>query len=317
MSRMTAGTVRAMRPLHLTRRTLRTLLPLLMTALAACQGAQQRFDDAARAYDAEDWSKAYDDASAAQTEAQPPLRQRAALYAGQAALRMKRLDDAQARLTVAETSPEPTVAGQAKMALGHVLVEMNRPGDAKLKYLEAAQLLPAPLSGEARREADAAGALAAPPAAAPPTRVAAAEDDDTAPEPPARARPAAGKARTPAKPPAKPRSDDAPKSGSKSGSAKSATAKSSASKSDGDAKSGFTIQAGAYVRESDARARAKDLADEARRAGLPAPKVQRVTGRDGKRLWIVTIGQFKSRADGKKALAKLKVDHAEVLPAIG
>ena len=40
-----------------------------------------------------------------------------------------------------------------------------------------------------------------------------------------------------------------------------------------------------------------------------------MTGRDGKKLWIVSIGSFKTRADGKKALGKLKIDHAEVLPA--
>ena len=45
--------------------------------------------------------------------------------------------------------------------------------------------------------------------------------------------------------------------------------------------------------------------------------MKRLTGRDGKKLWIVSIGEFKSRADGKKALAKLKVDHAEVLPITG
>jgi len=319
MSFMTRGKVRAMRHHHLPRRTLRTLLPLLVMALAACQGAQQKFDDAARAYDAENWSKAYDEATAAQNEAQPPLKQRAALYAGQAAYRMKRLDDAQARLAVAETSPEPEVAGQAKMALGHVLVDANRPADAKLKYLEAAQLLPAPLAAEARREADAAGALANPPAA---TAVASADSagEDTAPTPPGKSKAAAAK-----KPAAKSGSrSDAKADGSKSkagakdddkssGKGKATASKGAATKGD-DAKGGFTIQVGAYVKEADARKRAKDLTDDAKKAGLPAPQVNRVTGRDGKKLWVVTIGHFKTRADGKKALGKLKVDHAEVLP---
>ena len=91
----------------------------------------------------------------------------------------------------------------------------------------------------------------------------------------------------------------------------------SGAKSDSGAKGGFTIQCGAYAKETDARKRAKDLADDAKKAGLPAPEVKRQTGRDGKKLWVVTIGSFKSRADGKKALAKLKIDHAEVLPVTG
>ena len=318
-----------MRLQHLSRRTLRTLLPLLVSALAACQGAQQKYDDAARAYDAENWAKAYDDATAAQNEAQPPLRQRAALYAGQAAYRLKRLDDAQARLAVAETSSEAEVAGQAKMVLGHVLVDANRPADAKLKYLEAAQLLPSNLAAEARREADAAGALAAPPAAAPATVASAdASGEDTAPEPPGRAR-STSKSKSTAKgsskggdsPKSKGKDADDGKSKAKDSKGKSTASKgSSASRKDDDddrSKAGFTIQVGAYVKEADARKRAKDLTDDAKKAGLPAPQVKRVTGRDGKKLWLVTIGQFKSRADGKKALAKLKVDHAEVLPATG
>ena len=88
-------------------------------------------------------------------------------------------------------------------------------------------------------------------------------------------------------------------------------------KNDAKSAKGFTIQCGAYAKESDARQRARELTDDAKKAGLPAPTVKRLTGRDGKKLWIVSIGEFKSRADGKKALAKLKVDHAEVLPIAG
>jgi septal ring-binding cell division protein DamX len=328
MSRMKLGTVRAMTNFNLPARTLRTLLPLLVMALAACQSAQQKFDDAARSYDASNWQKAYDEATAAQNEAQPPLKQRAALYAGQAAYRMKRLDDAQARLAVAETSPEPSVAGQAKMVLGHVLVDANRPMDAKLKYLEAAQLLPTDLAAEARREADAAGALANPAAK---TAVAAADaaGEDTAPAPPAKSGSKAkskssGKTKGDAK--SKGKGGDSAKSGAKGkGDAATASAgKSSggksgatASKSGSDAKAGYTIQVGSFTKESDATKRAKELASAAKKAGLPTPEVKRVTGRDGKKVWVVTIGHFNSRADGKKALAKLKVDHAEVMPASG
>ena len=81
----------------------------------------------------------------------------------------------------------------------------------------------------------------------------------------------------------------------------------------GSSAKGFTIQCGAYAKESDARQRARELTDDAKKAGLPAPTVKRLTGRDGKKLWIVSIGEFKSRADGKKALAKLKVESSPLV----
>jgi cell division septation protein DedD len=298
---MAIGKVRAMSRSHTFARVLKLTVSVSMLLLAACNGPQQRLDDATRAYDAQDWTKAYDDASAAQTEAQPPLKQRAAFVAGLAAYRQDRFDEARTRFLVAEASEDRETSGQAKVMLGDLLTRDGKPAAAAAKYDEAAQLLSGEEAMRARNLASAAREASKSPT---PTPVASAESDDTA----ADAAPAAAAAKS--KPTAKPKTParDAGKTETKSAKPKTATASKSSTKG------GFTIQCGAYVKESDARARAKDLGDEARKAGLPAPKVERVTGRTGKKLWIVSIGSFKTRADGKKALAKLKVDHAEVLP---
>lgn len=305
-------TVRPM--IHLPLRPLRALLPLIALVLVACNGPQQKVDEAMRAYNADDFAKAYSQASAAQAEAQPPLKQQAALYAGMAAYRQKNLDEARTRLSVAETSDDKQVAGQAKFVLGNVLSEEKSYAAAAAKYDEAAALLTGEEATRARALADTARSEAKPA----PTQVAAADDEsDTAPAAKAGAKPKTSKGKTDAKG-AKGSKGEA-KSDGKDAKGKSGDSGSGA-KSDGDAKKGFTIQCGAYAKESDARKRAKDLADEAKKAGLPAPEVKRQTGRDGKKLWLVTIGTFKTRAEGKKALAKLekqKVDHAEVLPITG
>lgn len=284
---------------HTCARALKFLLSATITLLAACNGPQQRYDDATRAYDAQDWTKAYADASAAQTEAQPPLKQRAAFVAGLAAYRQDRLDEARSRFLVAEGSDDRETSGQAKVMLGDLLTRDGKPAAAASKYDEAAQLLTGDEASRARNLASAAREAAKSP---PPAVVASAETDDASPATPAAASGAPSKSKS--KPAAKP----------SPGKTESRTAKPRSATTSKSAKGGFTIQCGAYVKESDARARARELADDARKAGLPAPEVKRVTGRSGKKLWIVSIGSFKSRTEGKKALSKLKVDHAEVLP---
>ena len=290
-------------------RLISLILPALPLLLTGCNGAQQKLDDATRAYDASDWGKAYGDAVSAQNEAQPPMKQHAAFVAGLAAYRQDRFDEARTRFEFAETSSEKDVSGQAKVMLGDLLVRDKRPEAAAAKYDEAATLLTGDGASRARALASAAREQAkasATPAPAP----AATEDDAAGSDPVATA--SAGK----------PRKKPADKPDAKAKPASKATAKkddnaSSGAKTTAKSGKGFTIQCGAYVKESDARQRARELTDDAKRAGLPAPAVKRLTGRDGKKLWIVSIGEFKSRADGKKALAKLKVDHAEVLPVTG
>ena len=298
---MAIGKVRAMSQSHTFARVLKLTVSVSLLLLAACNGPQQRLDDATRAYDAQDWTKAYDDASTAQTESQPPLKQRAAFVAGLAAYRQDRFDEARTRFLVAEASEDRETSGQAKVMLGDLLTRDGKPAAAAAKYDEAAQLLSGEEATRARNLASAAREASKSPT---PTPVASAETDDSS----ADATPAAAASKP--KPAAKPKAParDGAKTETKSTKPRTATASKSSTKG------GFTIQCGAYVKESDARARAKDLGDEARKAGLPAPKVDRVTGRSGKKLWIVSIGTFKTRAEGKKALAKLKVDHAEVLP---
>jgi cell division septation protein DedD len=300
---MTMGKVRGMSQSHTCARVLKFVLSATFVLLAACNGPQQRYDDATRAYDAQDWTKAYADATAAQTEAQPPLKQRAAFVAGLAAYRQDRFDEARSRFLIAEGSDDRETSGQAKVMLGDLLTRDGKPAAAASKYDEAAQLLTGDEASRARNLADAARQAAKSP---PPTQVASAETDDAPTSAPASVAAPAG-AKTKAKPAAKPKAPNADKPEPKSTKPRSATTSKSS-------KGGFTIQCGAYVKESDARARARELADDAKKAGLPAPEVKRVTGRTGKKLWIVSIGNFKSRADGKKALSKLKVDHAEVLP---
>ena len=150
---MELAKVRAIMTLHhLSSRPIRVLLPLLLVVLAACNGAQQKLDDATRSYEAADWPKAYNDAVAAQNEAQPPLKQHAAFVAGLAAYRQDRFDEAKTRFEFAETSTDKDVSGQAKVMLGDLLVRDKRPDAAAAKYDQAAMLL----NGDAATRARAA-----------------------------------------------------------------------------------------------------------------------------------------------------------------
>lgn len=300
---------------HLPSRPLRVLLPLLLVVLAACNGAQQKLDDATRAYDATDWTRAYNDAVAAQNEAQPPLKQHAAFVAGLAAYRQDRFDEARTRFEFAETSTDKDVSGQAKVMLGDLLVRDKRSDAAATKYDEAAALLTGDAAKRARALASAAREESKT-SSAPPPAEAASEDGgaDTGAVATSAAKPKKKATDTKADPKAKPAAKGAAANAKDD---KPAAKTSKTAKDDAKGAKGFTIQCGAYVKESDARQRARELTDDAKKAGLPAPSVKRLTGRDGKKLWIVSIGEFKSRADGKKAMAKLKVDHAEVLPIAG
>jgi len=280
---------------------LHALLLAIPLLLAACNGAQQRLDDAVRKYDANDWTGAYAQAVLAQDQAQPPLSQRAAFVAGLAAYRQDRFDEARGRFDLAQNCTDPKVAGDAKLMLGEICIHENRPADAANLYDQAAQLLQGDAASRARTLALGARAQATAVTAAKQAPAAEPEPERVVTPPPAPRRPAAEASRPAAKaaqPAAKP-------------------SKPAASSSKGNTGKGFTIQCGAYVQESDARKRAREITDEAKRAGLPAPTVRRVTGRTGKRLWIVSVGSFNTREAGRKALAKLKVKHAEVLPKEG
>ncbi len=294
------------------------VLPFTFVFLVGCQGPQQKLDDATRAYDASDWVKAYGDASAAQSEAQPPLKQHAAFVAGLAAYRQDQFDEARTRFLFAETSDDKQISGQAKVMLGDLLVKNGQPAAAAAKYDQAASLLSGDAAQRASRLAESAREQSKAPPATPAPIIEQANDDsqDSDPESMPRAAPHNKKASAA-------KSDRVAKQGSNS-SDKAASSRSSDKVTSTKANIAktktakrFTIQCGAYVHESAARRRAKDLTDEAKRAGLAAPKVHRETGRDGKHLWVVSIGSFTSRDAGKKAMAKLKVDHAEVLPVTG
>ena len=62
---MAMGKVRAMTRLDIRARLLRAMLPAALLLLTACNGAQQRVDDANRAYEAGDWDKAWNEATVA------------------------------------------------------------------------------------------------------------------------------------------------------------------------------------------------------------------------------------------------------------
>ena len=293
------------------------LLLLALLPLAACQNATQRLDTAHQAYDQKDWAKALSEADAARNELKPPQRERAALLAGLSAFNQDNFPVARERFAISETSAESDVAGKSKLMLGHILDQERSYTAAAVKYDQAATLLKGEEASTARALAEAARANANPVVAQAATPAEADLPEDTVIAPrstPARKAPASkpsssDRAKAAGSKPATPAAK-AGKSGKDESSRKEDASKPAASGK------GHTIQCGAYPQESQAKKRAKDISDEAKRAGLPAPKVTRVTGRDGKRLWIVSVGNFPSREAAKKAMAKLKVDHAEVLPAL-
>ena len=74
----------------------------------------------------------------------------------------------------------------------------------------------------------------------------------------------------------------------------------------------WTVAAGAFGSETAARQRATNLAKEAKRAGLPTPRVLAVTS-PGKRVWIVEIGSFPDRAQAESARKKFATQDAAVV----
>jgi cell division septation protein DedD len=293
------------------------LLLLALLPLAACQSGQQRLEAAHQAYDQKDWAKALSEADAARNELKPPEREKAALVAGLSAFNQNNFQVARERFALSETSSESDVAGKSKLMLGHILDQERSYTAAAGKYEQAATLLKGNEASTARALAEAARGNANPVVAQAPTSAQADIPEDTVIAPrttPARKSPASKPSPSDRAKPAGSKPSTPSAKGGKSGKDESSK-KDDASKAAASGK-GHTIQCGAYPQESQAKKRAKDLADDAKRAGLPAPKVTRVTGRDGKRLWIVSVGNFPSREAAKKAMAKLKVDHAEVLPAL-
>lgn len=77
----------------------------------------------------------------------------------------------------------------------------------------------------------------------------------------------------------------------------------------------WTVVAGTFTSETAARQRATTIADEAKRAGLTTPKVLPSTA-GGRRVWIVEVGIFDSKAKAEAAKRKIPVTDAAVAPPL-
>lgn len=77
----------------------------------------------------------------------------------------------------------------------------------------------------------------------------------------------------------------------------------------------WTIVAGTFTSETAARQRATTIADEAKRAGLTTPKVVQ-SNIDGRRIWMVEVGTFDSKAKAEAAKKKIPVTDAMVAPPL-
>jgi cell division septation protein DedD len=75
----------------------------------------------------------------------------------------------------------------------------------------------------------------------------------------------------------------------------------------GDARSGggFSVQAGAYASEANARRRAEEISPLLRRQGLGEARVEPVVASDGRSLWAVRIGRFANRLEAGGARSRL------------
>lgn len=261
----------------------------LLAALLIPSGCQQEttatLDDALRAYD----SKRYADCLKISKDVQSKstdqaVRQQAAYMVGRSANVLNKDEEARAAFAVAARSADPVVAGRALAMQGAMAVEGARWTDAASSYSAAASKLTGPEQEHARKEAKDAAAKAVEArtvlnprpvvvAPPPPSKVPTSDEDDTA-IPPAPA--SAGIVLPPA-------SDDSP----------------------------WTIAAGVFSTETAARQRATNLSKDAKRAGLPTPRVLAMSSPD-KRVWIVEIGTFKDRAAADAARKKISTQDAAV-----
>jgi hypothetical protein len=263
-------------------RTAAAALPAALLACAACLAAcgpenTATLDQSLQAYDAKRWAECQRLAQAAQAESQDPAtRQRAAYVAGCAAYQLNHDDDAKALFAIAARSADRDVAGRAMLQQAAIAVEDKRWADAERLYLAAADKLPPPAAVKARTQADAAHDLVQ--SAQRPKKVAR-DVDATGP---GVAPPASPPGSIPAAPVA-----PLPDNGR------------------------WTVVAGTFASETSARQRATTLASQAKRAGLPVPKVYSMAS-GGRRLWVVEIGIFDSRVAAEAARKKIPVTDSAV-----
>lgn len=77
----------------------------------------------------------------------------------------------------------------------------------------------------------------------------------------------------------------------------------------------WTVVAGTFTSETAARQRATTIADEAKRAGFATPKVL-PSSAGGRRVWIVEVGIFDTKAKAEAAKKKIPVTDAAVSPSL-
>ena len=258
---------------------LRTAQVLCAAALVA-GGCQQEttanLDDALRAYDAKRYAECLRISKDVQSQSTDQgLRQQAAYMVGRSANELNKNEEARSAFAIAARSNDPVVAGRALAMQGAMAVEENRWADAASSYTAAASKLTGPEQAQARKQAADTAAKAAEVrklAATPGNQT----DNQTInlPEPPAPAGTTVGLA---------PAADNSP----------------------------WTIAAGVFSTETAARQRATTLAKEAKRAGLPTPRVFPMQAAD-KRVWIVEVGTFTDRAPADAARKKISTADAVV-----
>ena len=258
---------------------LRTAQVLCAAALVA-GGCQQEttanLDDALRAYDAKRYAECLRISKDVQSQSTDQgLRQQAAYMVGRSANELNKNEEARSAFAIAARSNDPVVAGRALAMQGAMAVEENRWADAASSYTAAASKLTGPEQAQARERASDAAAKAAEVrklATTPGNQT----DNQTLnlPEPPTPAGTTVGLA---------PAADTSP----------------------------WTIAAGVFSTETAARQRATTLAKEAKRAGLPTPRVFPMQAAD-KRVWIVEVGTFTDRAPADAARKKISTADAVV-----
>ena len=260
-------------------RTACLLLAALLTSGGCEPETTANLDDALRAYDAKRYAeclKISKDVQAKSTD--QALRQQAAYMVGRSANELNKDEEARSAFAVAARSADPVVAGRALAMQAAMAVEEGRWSDAASFYSAAASKLTGPEQDRAREQAQdaAAKATAARIALSPKPAVAPVTPVTPPPAPP----PPLAASKAVVLPPA---DDDSP----------------------------WTIAAGVFSTETAARQRATNLAKEAKRAGLPTPRVLAMSAPD-KRVWIVEIGTFKDRSAADAARKKISTADAAV-----
>lgn len=262
---------------------------LLSGALLTCACEQQTttLDDALRAYDAKRYAESLRISKDIHGNATDPLtRQQAAYMVGRSASELSKNREARDAFAVAARSADPELAGRALAMQAAIAVDEKRWNDAASSYAAAATKLSGREAQRARDQAQEADAKANESRLPPRPATAVAMAEPAAPTAPVAPKvPAARPATDPDPVAVLPAvDDDAP----------------------------WTISAGAYSSETAARQRATNLAREAKRAGLPTPRVLAVSS-PSKRVWIVEIGTFNQREQGEAARKKFATKDTAVV----